>query len=100
MQMPRRGMDSHCVEPALGFAPAVPERESFKACPAFIRGTLFNGLYNQVIKSLGETAHKLVAKSSLKWRILLPASGAWRRGYLEVGKSIAIKPTACTWCSA
>jgi predicted nucleotide-binding protein (sugar kinase/HSP70/actin superfamily) len=90
---PRRGMDSQCTEPArwdlrqhmrneLGFQ----KKRALLSFGEF----LYSHLYNQVIKSLGQTAHALVPQKNLA-ELANPFYHPLARGgegYLEVGKNI------------
>ena len=90
---PRRGMDSQCREPArwdvrqrwrneLGFQK--------KRALLILGERLYTGLYHQVIKSMGETAHNLVPQDKLA-QLANPFYKPLARGgegYLEVGKNI------------
>jgi predicted nucleotide-binding protein (sugar kinase/HSP70/actin superfamily) len=90
---PRRGMDPQCVEPGrwdvrqrlrneLGFQ----KKRALLSFGEF----LYSHLYNQVIKSLGDTAHTLVSQKNLA-QLANPFYQPLARGgegYLEVGKNI------------
>jgi predicted nucleotide-binding protein (sugar kinase/HSP70/actin superfamily) len=90
---PRRGMDSQCAEPGrwdlrqrfrneVGF-------QKKRALLAFGEH-LYSRLYNQVIRSLGQTAHSLVSQKNLA-KLANPFYDPLARGgegYLEVGKNI------------
>ena len=90
---PRRGLDSECREPArwdlrqrwrneMGFQK--------KRAMLVFGERLYTGLYNQVIKSLGGTAHSLVPQDQLAG-LAYPYYKPLARGgegYLEVGKNI------------
>jgi predicted nucleotide-binding protein (sugar kinase/HSP70/actin superfamily) len=90
---PRRGMDAQCTEPArwdvrqrlrneLGF-------QKKRALLSFGE-YLYSRLYNQVIKSLGQTAHALVSQKKLA-ELANPFYQPLARGgegYLEIGKNI------------
>jgi predicted nucleotide-binding protein (sugar kinase/HSP70/actin superfamily) len=94
MQMyPRRGMDSHCAEPdRWDLGQRFRNELSFQRKRAMLTfgECLYNSLYNQVIRSLGETAHKLVPQKKLA-QMADPFYHPLARGgegYLEVGKNI------------
>jgi predicted nucleotide-binding protein (sugar kinase/HSP70/actin superfamily) len=94
MQMyPRRGMDSQCREPARwDFRQQARNELSFQKKRALLAfgECLYTSLYHQVIKSLGETAHKLVPQEELA-HLADPFYKPLARGgegYLEVGKNI------------
>jgi predicted nucleotide-binding protein (sugar kinase/HSP70/actin superfamily) len=90
---PQRGMDGKCVEPSrwdirqrmkneLGFQ----KKRALLSFGEF----LYSRLYNQVIKSLGQTAHSLVSQKRLA-ELANPFYKPLARGgegYLEVGKNI------------
>jgi predicted nucleotide-binding protein (sugar kinase/HSP70/actin superfamily) len=94
MQMyPRRGLDSECREPARWDLRQRWRNEmSFqkKRAMLVLGERLYTGLYNQVIKSLGETAHALVPQEQLA-TLANPFYKTLARGgegYLEIGKNI------------
>jgi predicted nucleotide-binding protein (sugar kinase/HSP70/actin superfamily) len=94
MQMvPKRGMDSKCVEPSRWDL-----RQRFRNEMAFQKKRallsfgeyLYTRLYHQVIRSLGDTAHQLIPQEKLA-QLADPFYQKLARGgegYLEVGKNI------------
>ncbi len=94
MQMyPRRGMDAQCIEPARwDMRRRLRNEFNFQQKRALLSfgEYLYNRLYNHVIRSLGETAHKLVPQKKLA-QLANPFYQPLARGgegYLEVGKNI------------
>jgi len=92
MQMyPRRGMDSLCREPA-DWRQRWHNELSFQKKRALLAlgEWLYTGLYHQVIKAMGDTAHKLLPQDQLA-RLSDPFYRTLARGgegYLEIGKNI------------
>jgi predicted nucleotide-binding protein (sugar kinase/HSP70/actin superfamily) len=90
---PRRGMDSQCMEPARwDLRRRLKNELDFQKRRALLSfgEPLYARLYNQVIKSLGETAHALVPQKNL-YELADPFYRPLARGgegYLEVGKNI------------
>jgi predicted nucleotide-binding protein (sugar kinase/HSP70/actin superfamily) len=90
---PRRGMDSQCTEPARGdWRRRCSNELSFQKKRALLTfgEFMYSRLYNQVIASLGQTAHTLVPQKSLA-ELANPFYQPLARGgegYLEVGKNI------------
>ena len=90
---PRRGMDAQCVEPAtwdlrkrLGNELGFQKKRALLTFGEF----MYSRLYNQVIRSLGQTAHTLVQQKKLA-DLANPFYQPLARGgegYLEVGKNI------------
>ena len=84
-------------------APALRNELGFskKARLAHFGETSLSRLYNQVIRSLGTTAHALVAQEKLA-HLANPFYQPLARGgegYLEVGKNIYYHTNKlCTWC--
>ncbi len=94
MQMyPRRGMDSQCSEPERwNLRQRFRNEMGFQKKRALLSygEYLYNRFYNQVIASLGGTAHKLVPQQNLA-QLAHPFYHRLARGgegYLEVGKNI------------
>jgi hypothetical protein len=94
MQMyPRRGMDSHCSEPARwNFRQRWRNEIGFQKKRALLSfgEYLYGKLYNHVISSLGDSAHRLVPQRELA-QLADPFYHPLARGgegYLEVGKNI------------
>jgi predicted nucleotide-binding protein (sugar kinase/HSP70/actin superfamily) len=94
MQMyPRRGMDAQCREPGRwDFGQRFRNELAFQKKRALLvlGEWLYTGLYHQVIRSLGETAHKLVPQEKLA-SLANPFYQPLARGgegYLEIGKNI------------
>jgi predicted nucleotide-binding protein (sugar kinase/HSP70/actin superfamily) len=92
MQMyPKRGMDPQCREPGDWRQRWRNEMSFQKKRAMLIFGErLYTGLYHQIIKSLGETGHKLVSQDQLA-QLADPFYKTLARGgegYLEVGKNI------------
>ena len=90
---PRRGMDAQCTEPARwDLSRRLRNELDFQKRRALLTfgEFLYARLYNQVIKSLGKTAHTLVAQKNL-YELANPFYKPLARGgegYLEVGKNI------------
>ena len=90
---PKRGLDGDCREPRSGdLRKRFSNEMSFQKKRALltIGERLYTGLYHQVIKGLGDAAHKLVPQMQLAslaqpFYKLLARGG---EGYLEVGKNI------------
>jgi predicted nucleotide-binding protein (sugar kinase/HSP70/actin superfamily) len=94
MQMyPKRGMDSECREPGRwDLRQRLHNEIAFQKKRALLAfgEWLYSGLYHQVIKSLGATAHTLVSQEQLA-HLADPFYKPLARGgegYLEVGKNI------------
>jgi predicted nucleotide-binding protein (sugar kinase/HSP70/actin superfamily) len=92
MQMyPKRGMDAQCKEPE-DWRQRMNNELAFQKKRALLTTgeRLYNGLYRQVIKSLGGTAHALIPQKQLA-ALANPFYQPLARGgegYLEVGKNI------------
>lgn len=90
---PRRGMNSKCMEPARwDLRQRMRNEIDFQKRRALLAfgEYLYSRLYNQVIKSLGQTAHALVPQKKLA-QLANPFYHPLARGgegYLEVGKNI------------
>jgi len=90
---PRRGMDAQCREPARwDLSRRLRNELDFQKRRALLTfgEFLYARLYNQVIQSLGKTAHTLVPQKNL-YRLANPFYQPLARGgegYLEVGKNI------------
>jgi predicted nucleotide-binding protein (sugar kinase/HSP70/actin superfamily) len=90
---PRRGMDSQCVEPARGdWRKRFSNELSFQKKRAMLTfgEYMYSRMYNQVIASLGHTAHALVPQKNIA-ELANPFYQPLARGgegYLEVGKNI------------
>lgn len=90
---PKRGLDSECREPARwDLGQRFRNEMSFQKKRALLTlgERLYTGLYHQVIKALGDAAHRLVPQMQLA-TLASPFYKPLARGgegYLEVGKNI------------
>jgi predicted nucleotide-binding protein (sugar kinase/HSP70/actin superfamily) len=90
---PRRGLDSQCIEPARwDVRQRLRNEAAFQGKRALLAfgEHLYTGLYHQVIRRLGGTAHTLVSQKKLA-RLANPFYKPLARGgegHLEVGKNI------------
>jgi predicted nucleotide-binding protein (sugar kinase/HSP70/actin superfamily) len=93
LMYPRRGMDSDCREATRwDLSQRLKNELAFQKKRALLSTgeLMYAGLYHSVIKSLGDTAHRLVSQEKLA-RLADPFYQPLARGgegYLEVGKNI------------